>query len=114
MQDDAWVQIARAGPHNQTTKGTETHRGVDAAAMPDRRHRCTIAQVGDDNTVLRNLAPVPADQLAHDIFVRQPMETIPPDSLFGQGPGQTGDLCKPRQAMVKSGIETGDLRQVGA
>jgi Esterase-like activity of phytase len=44
----AWVDGAAAGAHHQTLKRRETHRGIDADAIMDRRHRRAVPQMGNN------------------------------------------------------------------
>ena len=49
VQDDARIELARAGAHRQAVERREAHRRLDAAAACERAHRGAAAEMRDDD-----------------------------------------------------------------
>jgi hypothetical protein len=48
VHHDGWIDVTRAGPHDQSLEWGEAHRGVDGGAMHHRRGRCAVPEVQHD------------------------------------------------------------------
>src|SRR4029450_2344536 len=78
----AWVNGATAGTHHQTLQGRETHRGIDADAVTDRRHRRAIPQMGNNEPQVP-----PTDHLcrpAGAVRMAQSVETVTAHAPFAR------------------------------
>ncbi len=113
-QDEARIDAARAGRHDQALERGEAHRRVDRSPPGHRRERGAGPQVaGHDPEILHR----PAEELgrpARCVGVGQPVEAVaaePPAEtpLSRQGVGRR----RRRQVGVEGGVEAGDGRDVG-
>ena len=94
----AWVDGAAARPHHQAFQRRKTHRGIDAHAVTDRRHRRAIPQMGNNEPQVP-----PADHLlppARAIRMAQSVEAVAADAPFARpflghriGSGGLGQGC---------------------
>ena len=104
------IDLARPRAHGYPVERGETHRAFDAAAVGQGAHGRAAAEMSDDDSARRHawgdLAQAPGD-----VFVRQTVETVSPDTL-GVEALRNGKVVRNRTvAVMKGGIEAGNLKQ---
>ena len=80
MQRNIGINITGTGSHNNTGQRCKAHGSINAFAVLNRRQRCTVAQVADDQPV------VFTEQLGRflsNIAMRRTMHAVTTDLMFG-------------------------------
>ena len=108
--DQARIQVARAGAHHQSRRGREAHAGVDAPAVAHGSQAGAIAEMGEDHAApgRRGIA---ADELLHQIGVRQAVKAVAHDALCAIAPRNRQQPCDSRHGAMKGSVEAHHLGQ---
>jgi hypothetical protein len=110
IKDHTGVERTTARAHRQTIGRGEAHHGIGALPAKHGAEAGPGAEMGNDNApacdVRRSLS-----QCRRDVIVREPVESIAPDSSFVQLARQSEALSDRWLAMVEGGIKARDLWQ---
>ena len=103
----AGVEVAGAGAHDQPARGAEAQGRLDRLPVVDGDHAGPVAEVSDDGP-----AELRRAERTDDVFVRQPVEAIPPYAHVPEGVGQRQALRELGHVAMKCGVEARHLRDV--
>ena len=106
------VQVARTSTHHQAAGRRQSHGGIQASAVLNGRHAGTVPQMGDDQLSSGLVQTCLPNQLLEDVFVREPMEAIAPQTFPEERLGQGIPLGYFRHPSVERCVEADNLRQV--
>ena len=114
VQQDAGVDVAAAGAHDQPLEWRHPHRRVHRPAVADRGRRGAVAQVQHDQPQLVQRPTEVAGRLVRDVLVADAVHAIATDTLAdGHVPVEGVRRGGGREAGEERGVEDGDLRQSG-
>ena len=111
IEDDAGIESPRACPHRQAVDRGETHCHGDAAPAIDSAHAGAIAEMRDYE-LFPGAIGHELGECRNDVFIGEPMETVPSNPLFGELARQCEFLRQRRLAAMERGVEAGDLRHL--
>ena len=109
--DQARVQIARTGAHDEPCCRREAHAGVDALAVAHGCQACAAAEVREDHGAFRSRR-VDAAELLHQVGERQAVEAVSHDAFCGVPSGDRQQPGDSWHRVVKGGVEAGHLGQL--
>ena len=114
VEQDARVEVAGPGAHDQALERGQPHRGVDGYAAEDRRGRGAVAEVQRHQAQPGEVTAEEPGRLARDVLVADAVHAVAPDACLpgdlpvqGVRRGGGGQAGEPRR------VEHGHLRQLG-
>ena len=104
------IDLPGSGAHRQPVERRKAHRTFHASTVIKRAHRCAAAKMSDDDTPVRGGGRHVA-QAARDVFVREPMKPVAPDTL-GVKAFRNREMVRDfAVAAMKRRVEARDLEQ---
>ncbi len=113
VDEEAGVEIAGAGGHDETGGGGESHGGVDGLSVMDGSHAGSGAEVGEDDASVGGGGACDAVKFGHEIGVGEAVEAESAEAGVEIFSGDGEELRDVGKVVVEGGVEAGDLGHGG-
>ncbi len=107
--NQARIQIAGAGAHDEAGGRSEAHAGVPASTITDGGKAGAIAEMGENDPATGGGGIAETHEFFHQISIGKAMKSIAMDTLTVEAPWNGQEFGHARHRLMKGGVETGDL-----